>query len=86
MKPAATRPRHLVRSMLSPEKPRRAGSNVMEASTVAATVRLAVTPSPLMNPIPMRNIPKSEITTVAPANTTERPAVSIAMPIDSRTS
>ena len=39
-----------------------------------------------MNPMPMRSIPRSEITTVAPAKTTERPAVSIAMAIDSRTS
>ncbi len=58
---------------------------MIEASTVANTVSEAVMPRPPMKPIPMNSIPKSEMTTVAPANTTERPAVSMAMPTDSRT-
>ena len=33
---------------------------------------------PFMKPTPMINIPSSEITTVVPANSTARPAVSIA--------
>ena len=56
-----------------------------EATTVAATVKDAVMPRPLMKPIPMSNMPRSEITTVVPANTTERPAVSMATTTDSRT-
>ena len=39
-----------------------------------------------MKPMPISSMPSSEMTTVAPANTTERPAVSMAMPTDSRTS
>ena len=84
--PAAIRPRHFVRSMLRPANPSRAGSRVIDASTVKRTVRDAVRPRPPTNPMPMKNMPNSETTTVAPANTTERPAVSIAMPIDSRVS
>ena len=53
---------------------------------MTATVSDAVMPSPPTKPMPMSSMPSSEITTVAPANTTERPAVSMAMPIDSRTS
>ena len=57
---------------------------MIDAATVTATVTDAVMPSPLTNPIPMSSMPSSEMTTVKPANTTERPAVSIAVPIDSR--
>ena len=35
---------------------------------------------------PMSSMPSSEMTTVVPANSTDRPAVSMAMAIDSRTS
>ena len=84
--PAAIRPRHFVRSMLRPANPSSAGSRVIDASTVNRTVSDAVTPRPPTNPMPMKSMPNSEMTTVAPANTTERPAVSIAMPIDSRMS
>ena len=54
------------------------------ARTVTATVMAAVTPSPPTNETPINSMPSKEMTTVAPANTTERPAVSIAMPVDSR--
>ena len=85
-KPAATMPRHFVRSMFVPAKPSSAGRRVIEAMTVAKTVSEAVMPSPPMNPMPMKSMPNRETTTVAPANTTDRPAVSMAMPIDSRIS
>ena len=72
--------------MLSPAKPRSAGSSVIDATTVTATVSEAVMPRPPTNPMPMSSMPSSEITTVTPANTTERPAVSMAIATDSRPS
>jgi hypothetical protein len=70
--------------MFSPAKPSSAGSRVIDATTVTATVTDAVMPSPPMNPMPMNNMLSSEMTTVAPANVTERPAVSMAIEMDSR--
>ncbi len=85
-KPEAVRPRQRVCSILLPAKPSRAGRSVTDASTVTATVTAAVMPRPPTNPTPISSMPSKEMATVAPANTTERPAVSIAMPIDSRIS
>ena len=45
---------------------------------VTSTVTAAPVANPLMNDRPMMNMPSSEMTTVAPANTTARPAVSMA--------
>ena len=82
---AAMSPRRLVFSMFSPAKPRKAGSSVSDAKTVSATVTDAVTARPCTKPMPMRSMPSTETTTVAPANSTARPAVSMAMATDSRT-
>ena len=57
-----------------------------EASTVTITTEVAATARPCTNATPMSSMPSSEITTVMPANSTDRPAVSMAMPMDSRTS
>ena len=56
--PAATSPRHFVRSMLSPAKPSSAGSSVIDAATVTATVTDAVMPSPPTKPMPMSSMPE----------------------------
>ncbi len=85
-KPAAIRPRRRVSSMRVPAKPMRAGSRVSEATTVRATVTEALTARPCTKGTPIRSMPRREMTTVMPANSTERPAVSMAMPTDSRTS
>jgi hypothetical protein len=83
--PAAMRPRQRVRSIRSPAKPNSAGSSVREANTVTATTEAAPTARPCTKLTPMSSMPNSEITTVVPANSTDRPAVSMAMAIDSRT-
>jgi hypothetical protein len=69
---------------LSPAKPTSAGSSVTEAATVTATVMAAVIARPRTKPTLMTSMPSTEMTTVMPAKTTERPAVSSAIPIDSR--
>ncbi len=76
--PAATRPRQRVTSMRSPANPSRAGRRVTEATIVAATVTEAAMPRPEMNARPISSMPSRETTTVMPAKTTARPAVSIA--------
>jgi hypothetical protein len=75
-----------VRSTLPPAKPSRAGSSVNEASTVTATVAAALTAMPCTKPTPISSMPSREMTTVMPAKSTERPAVSMAIWMDSRTS
>jgi hypothetical protein len=50
----------------------------MEATMVTATVVAAPMPSPDTNCRPMSSMPSNDTTTVMPANTTARPAVSIA--------
>jgi hypothetical protein len=82
--PAARSPRHRVSSTLSPAKPSSAGSRVTDATTVTATVVAALTARPYTYPRPISTMPSREITTVAPAKTADRPAVSIAIRIDSR--
>ena len=77
--PAAISPRQRVISMRSRTNPISAGSSVTEATIVAATVSVALTASPVTKGSPTRTMPSSEITTIVPANMTERPAVSIAM-------
>ena len=84
-RPAAIRPRHRVSSTRSPAKPSNAGSNVSDAATVTATTDAAPTARPVTNVTPMTSMPSSEITTVNPANRTDRPAVSMAIVTDSRT-
>ncbi len=66
------------RSIVRPANPRSAGSRVIEASITTATVTDVPTASPLTKSTPIRNRPRIEMTTVQPANTTARPAVSIA--------
>ncbi len=84
-KPAAMRPRQRVSSIRLPAKPTSAGSSVSDAATVTATTDAAPIARPVTKVTPMRSMPSSEMTTVVPANSTDRPAVSRAMPMDSRT-
>ena len=77
-RPAAMTPRQRVTSTRSPTKPSSAGSSVTEAIIVKSTVIDAPTAMPFMKLTPMINMPRSEITTVVPANNTARPAVSTA--------
>ena len=50
-----------------------------------ATTAAAATARPCTNVTPMTSMPSSEMTTVNPAKSTERPAVSMAIWTDSRT-
>ena len=77
-KPAMIRPRQRVTSRRSWVNARRAGSNVIDANRVTNTVAAAAIPRPAMNGRPISSMPSSDSTTVMPANTTARPAVSIA--------
>ena len=72
-------------SIFSPAKPSSAGSSVSDAATVMATTRAAPRASPFTKVTRTSSRPTSEMTTVVPANRTERPAVSMAMATDSRT-
>ena len=64
--------------MLRPVKPSSAGTNVTDATIITSTVAAAPAPRPRMKSTPIRKSPQSEITTVAPAKSTARPAVSMA--------
>ena len=66
------------RSMLRPAKPSSAGSSVSAASMTASTVTTAEKATPGTYGWFIVSMPSSEMTTVMPANTTERPAVAIA--------
>ena len=81
--PAAIRPRQRVTSILAPAKPSIAGSSVTAASIVIATVTAAPTAIPVTNGNCMISMPSNEMITASPAKTTERPAVSIAVTVDS---
>lgn len=76
-------PRQRVTSIRCPAKPSNAGNRVIDAIIVIATVVAAPIPRPEMNSRPINNMPSNEITTVTPANTTARPAVSIALTVAS---
>ena len=82
-KPAAAMPRQRVTSTRCWAKPSSAGSSVIDASIVTATVLAAPMPSPDTNARPINNMPSNDTTTVMPANTTARPAVSIAVNVAS---
>ncbi len=82
-KPAAMMPRHRVTSTRCWAKPSSAGSRVIDATIVTATVVAAPMPRPDTNCNPMSSMPSSDTTTVRPANTTARPAVSIALTVAS---
>ena len=71
------------RSRLPPNTASSAGSSVIAASIVAATVIALASPSADTNGIPMRNRLSSATITVEPATTTDRPAVATAIGIDS---
>ena len=64
--------------MLRPTKPSTAGSSVTDASIVRSTPVAAATASADVRSVPITNSPSTEITTVPPANSTARPAVSMA--------
>ncbi len=65
--------------MLLPTKPSTAGSRVSEVKIVIATARIAPVASPLMNSMPTRYMPASEMMTVQPAKKTALPDVDTAL-------
>ena len=69
-----------------PNAPSSAGSRVSDPTIVSATASAAAIAGPFRSPMPSVSMPSSATTTVVPANSTERPAVSIAVSVDSRTS
>ena len=83
---AATSPRQRVTSTRCFAKPSSAGRRVSDATIVTATTVAALTASPVTKLMPMMIMPSSEMTTVVPANSTARPAVSMASTVASRTS
>ena len=74
--------RQRVISTRRPAKPSRAGSSVSEATSVVATTAAVPSARPVMKLTCMTSMPSSEITTVVPANSTARPAVSMAMTVE----
>ena len=77
-KPAINTPRQRVISTRGPARPSSAGRSVIELIIVTSTVTDAPTARPDSEARPISRIPSNDMTTVIPANTTERPAVSIA--------
>ena len=77
-------PRQRVTSTRSPARPSSAGSSVIEVIMVTSTVTATPIPMPVTQPIPMISSPRSDTTTVTPAKSTARPAVSIAATVASR--
>jgi hypothetical protein len=69
--------------MPSPAKPSRAGSRVIEASTITATTIAADAPMMVAAGIPATTSPPMAMMTVPPAKTTAWPAVALARPIES---
>ena len=65
--------------MLRPANPSSAGSSVSAASITASTVTTAEKATPGTYGWFIVSMPSSEMTTVIPANTTDRPAVAIAI-------
>ena len=65
--------------MLRPVNPSSAGSSVSAASITASTVTTAENATPGTYGWFIVSMPSSEMTTVIPANTTDRPAVAIAI-------
>ncbi len=74
------------RSTRRPASASSAGSSVTDAATTTATARLAEIATPYRKETPVKASPKSEMTTVAPATITLRPAVETASTTASRTS
>ena len=65
---------------LSPSRPSIAGMSVSETNTAMATVPAAAKPMAVRKPMRAMRSAKSAVKTVAPAKTTEEPAVPTAMP------
>ena len=63
-----------------------AGRSVSDAVMVSSTASDEATAGPYRNATPRANMPRSAITTVAPANSTARPEVSMALTTASSTS
>ena len=68
-----------------PNAPSRAGRSVSEPTIVNSTASAAAIAGPLRNEMPSSTMPSSATTTVEPANSTERPAVSMAVRVAART-
>ena len=81
---AARRARRPAAATRAPTIVSSAGSSVSEASITSSTPIEAEIATPYRKLTPSSIIPSSAITTVQPANSTARPAVSIACTTDSR--
>ena len=69
--------------MLSPQRPRSAGSSVIEASTATTTTMAEAWPSTVISVMPDTASDSSAITTVMPAKATAAPEVAAAWPMAS---
>ena len=76
----------VVLSIRVPTQPRSAGSRVSDPSTIMSTPIDEAIATPCTKSRPMRHRPSSEMITVAPANSTARPLVSIDSATESSTS
>ena len=74
------------RSTFFPAIASSAGNSVIATSTATVTMIAAATPIQRTNGSPMNDSPRSDVTTTAPAKTTDLPAVPSARPIASGTS
>ncbi len=74
-RPVCSRPGRCQRSMARPQNPSSAGSRVSAEAITSTTPAMADTARPCMNGRFIRNRPHSEMITVHPANSTERPEV-----------
>ena len=72
------------RSMPVPAKPNIAGNRVSAATSTRATATIVAAARPSMNGRSTTNNPSRAMTTVAPANSTARPAVDRATMVASR--
>jgi hypothetical protein len=68
-------------SILFPKSVSSAGSRVSEATIVSSTVTATAVTVPWNAAMPSVNMPSSAMITLAPANSTERPAVSSAVAV-----
>ena len=67
-----------------PNAPSSAGRSVSEPTIVSSTASAAAIAGPLRNEMPSSTMPSRATTTVEPANSTERPAVSMAVRVAAR--
>ena len=66
------------RSIQGPARASSAGSSVTAAATMTSTITEMATPAAVTNGMPATARPRIAMSTVPPANTTDRPAVATA--------